>query len=402
MSSIATGWYPITAPFWRSLLLAWSPIWLIIGIIITGPFSDAIGRKNTFTVTMTLYGIGAIGLYFSTTYSLVLIFLAILLFAAGGEMNTIMVATHEMMPRQHRGKAAMMELNFINLGGVILAVVSIAAAHAYAKDIGFQRAMIALTALVVLMVLIVARSRMPESVLWLIKRGRKDQAEAQVAKYYPYGLDTWLRFRAPARSVTRPPKQSASTALRYYISISAAFGNTAGFGLMTYVLAPRFFQSETATILLVADAVQLLAGFLGLFADRLSRKLMLFGSTALTFVVTVVVWSTEPTWSRDLTLFFVLLVFLNVFNAVAYLTEDTVKAEIWPTERRATNTAIVRFVSIGVYAVSIFVTQDFDLRGLVLFNAAVWFVAALGTLIWFLKGVETGAGVSVAEASQEN
>ena len=197
------------------------------------------------------------------------------------------------------------------------------------------------------------------------------------------------------------PGKRVGLGFRFFSSTAAAFGNTAGFGLMTYVLGPRFFSSQTAAILLVADGVQLIAGLFGLAADRVSRKWMFFGSTTLTFFITVIVWLTEGAWAKNLALFFTLLVILNVFNSIAYLTEDTVKGEIWPTERRGTYTAVVRFVSIGVYAGTIFVTQNFGLNATVLFNAAVWFVAALGTFVWFLFGVESGSGASVEEASQE-
>ncbi len=402
LGSIATSWYHIPSTFLKSLLLAWAPIWLIIGIIVSGPLSDRLGRKNTFTITMTLYGLGGVGIYFSNTYVLVLVFLSMLLFAAGGEMNTIMVATHEMMPREHRGKASMLQLNFINVGGIVLALVSILAAHAYNQNVGFQRGMISITALVVLVVLIFSRARIPESIRWLMKKGRQAEAEAQVQRYYGYDLATWLELRAPKKRATpTTPIKRVGLGLRFYASTSAAFGNTAGFGLMTYVLGPRFFSSDTAAILLVADGVQLLAGFFGLMADRVSRRWMFFASTTLTFFVTVVVWILEGAWSKNLTFFFILLVILNLFNSVAYLTEDTVKGEIWPTDRRGTYTAVVRFISIGVYAGTIFVTEHFSLRGTVLFNAVVWFVAALGTFVWLLKGVESGAGASVEEASQE-
>jgi MFS family permease len=97
MAPIATGWVKEPAAL-RSLLLAWAPIWLIIGIGIAGPVGDWLGRRTTFYITMAIYGIGAIGLIFSSTYALILTFLAILLMAAGGEMNMIMVAVHETSP----------------------------------------------------------------------------------------------------------------------------------------------------------------------------------------------------------------------------------------------------------------------------------------------------------------
>ncbi|WP_246252982.1 hypothetical protein [Acidianus brierleyi] len=47
MASIATNWVPMPK-FLESILLAWAPLWLIIGIIFTGPMSDKLGRKRMF------------------------------------------------------------------------------------------------------------------------------------------------------------------------------------------------------------------------------------------------------------------------------------------------------------------------------------------------------------------
>ena len=76
---------------------------MIIGIAFTGPLSDKLGRKRMFYLTMSLYALGAVGITFAYEYYLILLFLAMLLFAAGGEMNTIMVMNHEIMPNRGLG-----------------------------------------------------------------------------------------------------------------------------------------------------------------------------------------------------------------------------------------------------------------------------------------------------------
>ena len=180
MTAIATGWVKDIPPALTSLLLAWSPLWLIIGIAVTGPLADGLGRKNAFYTTMTLYAIGAIGLVFSSSYGLILVFLAIMLFAAGGEMNTIMAASHEIMPTKHRSKTMFLELNFINLGGFLLAIVSVLSAY---QSIAFQRGMVAVAFLLVLVVLLFARSRTPESIPWLRQKGQADRAQRDIDRY---------------------------------------------------------------------------------------------------------------------------------------------------------------------------------------------------------------------------
>nr|MDA8332261.1 MFS transporter [Candidatus Dormibacteraeota bacterium] len=118
-ATIATGWVH-TPVVLRSLLLSWSPIWQILGIAALGPVSDRVGRRPVFFATLTLYGLGGLGLIFSSSYQLILISLAVMLFASGGELNGILVSSHEVMPARHRGKTMMLAINCANLGGLAL------------------------------------------------------------------------------------------------------------------------------------------------------------------------------------------------------------------------------------------------------------------------------------------
>jgi MFS family permease len=400
MATIATGW--VTMPtFLRSLLLAWAPFWLIIGIAMAGPMADRLGRKNTFYFTMSLYGIGAIGIVFSYSYLLILVFLALLLFAAGGEMNTIMAASHEMMPTRHRSKTMFLELNFINLGGLILAAVSLLSAY---SSVTFQRAMIAVAIVVVVFVLFLARRRTPESIRWLLAKGRTERAQREIERYY--GVEEYTNRQklaqrehaAQASLVTR----RVGIPLRLFTTITIAFAGSAGFGLMTYVLGPSYFKSLTATILLVATGVGFISGFLGFWADRLSRKNLLLLGYGGAFIMTAIIYLTVGAWSKSLALFWALLVVLNLFVNIGYLTEDTLKSEVWPTKTRGTYTALVRFSSIGLYIVTIYVTQNYSLNQYMLFNLLVWAIGLSGAVAWFLRGIETGKGVSLETASGES
>ncbi|MEM3647386.1 MAG: hypothetical protein QW334_04495, partial [Thermofilum sp.] len=43
---LATGWYPITNPVLKYLLLIWPSIWFIVGIMSMGVLADRVGRKK--------------------------------------------------------------------------------------------------------------------------------------------------------------------------------------------------------------------------------------------------------------------------------------------------------------------------------------------------------------------
>ncbi|WP_218185052.1 MFS transporter [Sulfuracidifex tepidarius] len=291
-----------------------------------------------------------------------------LLFAAGGEMNTIMVMNHEIMPNRHRSKTMYLEVNFINFGGLLLAAVALSSAY---DSISFQRLMVGVTAIVILVVLAYARMKIPESIRWLEEKGDVEAAEREVAKYFKPGEEV------PTGSVERMP----SIPLRLVLSTTMAAANTIGFDLMTYVAGPYFFPQLTATIILVASIAEFLAG-LGIspFADSLSRKVMLLLSFVGTAFTTAVIYFTIPYWSSDMILFWVLLIVLNFFTSVGCLTEDTLKGELWPTSRRGTYTAIVRFLSIGAYIPVIFLTSSLSIYQYMLFNMSVWTIGLVASL----------------------
>lgn len=404
LAPIANGWVHIPTSL-TSLLLSWAPLWLIIGIAVAGPVADRMGRKNTFYLTMTLYAIGGIGLIvFSVNYGMLLLFLAVLLFAAGGEMNTIMIASHEMMPRQHRSKTMMLELNFINLGGLLLAILALASA-AWSNSVELQKVSVGIALLLVLTVLLFARANTPESLRWLVRRGEIDRAREAAVRYYGDEEGT-RRLNAVMASVQAPAGTAdrysrVSVGVRLYATMATSFAGAAGFGLMTYVLGPYYFSHLTSQIIFVAGLVGFLSGFFGLWGDRLSRKTLLLVGYLGTFLLTLVIYLTVGAWTRDLAIFWVLLVILNVFVNIGYLTEDTLKGEVWPTARRGTYTALVRFVSIGLYIVTIYVTAHFNLRHTILFNDLVWAIGASGAVLWYIKGQETGRGASLETASNE-
>jgi MFS family permease len=407
----ASGWFPSEGTAHRSLLLSWAPLWLIIGIAIAGPLGDWLGRRTTFYITMACYGIGAIGLFFSSSFVLVLIFLAVLLAAAGGEMNMIMVAVHETMPTKHRSKIGLFGINFINLGGVIVALVDIYS-RAYSPSVTFQRGMIVITLLFVLSLLVLVRTRTPESPRWLVRKGRTEQATAELLKFYGAEEIAARRAaieRAQARARAEAEAQTAQAAvrrrrypplwLRLTAVIFVAFADTTGFGLLTYTLGPVHFATKTPYIILATTLTGFASGILALWADRFSRRWYLLIGYLGSLLLTLIAWLTESTWATALALFYVLLVVLNVFVNLAYITEDTLKGEVWPTRYRARFTALCRFISIGGYIGTIYWTQYFTTSQLIFFNVMVWVLGSIGALLWFFGGIETGMGTDIETVS---
>ncbi len=131
----------------------------------------------------------------------------------------------------------------------------------------------------------------------------------------------------------------------------------------------------------------------------MSRKALLLIGYLGSFVFTGIIWLTIGSWSKSLSLFWILLILLNVFVNISYLTEDALKGEVWPTHRRGTYTAIVRFLSIGMNIPLTFLTSGLSLNPTILVNLIVWAIGLSGAVVWSLRGVETGKGVSIDQIS---
>jgi MFS family permease len=401
LSFIASGWYPVSGTILSTLILIWSPLFLIIGIAFAGPLSDALGRKKTFYFTMLLYAIGAIGIYFSNSYFTTLPFLAVLLFAAGGEMNTIMTATHEVMPRRHRSKTMYWEVNFINAGGTLLAVVAIVAANLYAS-VSFQREMIAATFLPILVILAYSRYKMPESIRWLEAKGRSEDASNVMQKYYATQTETPVAQPASLQTSTTTGFKVPALWIKVLVTTIVAASNTIGFTLMAYTIGPFFNPSLTAYYILAANLVGFIVGaVIATYADRLSRRSLLLYSSIGIVLVTWIIYYYVGLGTISLTLFWTMLVLFYGFVGVNYLSEDTLKGELWRTSRRGTLTALTRFISIGSSIPVILVTSTWSIQQYTLLNAIVWSCGLLAILLWRIKGVETGKGVPIGVASGE-
>jgi MFS family permease len=399
MSYYATAWFSVGGALAEALLI-WAPLWLIIGIMIAGPISDRIGRKTTFYLTMSLYAIGAVGIAFTSSLASTLPFLAILLLAAGGEMNTIMTATHEIMPRKHRSKAAFWEINCINLGGVVLATVGLVSTNfVYSTTpsvVRFEREMIGAAALLIVAALFFARLKMPESVRWLSATGQHDKAGEVSAKYF--GNVSQSQSSSKTAQTAPVLGKMPSKWFRFIIAVAVAGANAVGYGLFVLVLpsSSTVLSAHFPTILLTANLTEFIVGIgVTLLADRWSRKGFLLISFIGTVLFTLAAYFTIGTWENNLDFFYALMVLANIFISISYLTEDTLKAEFWNSKRRGTYLGLVRFISIGaLIPVTLFVT-GLSLGQGIIFNAAVWIVGLVAAGVWFVKGVESGKGTSV-------
>lgn len=403
VASVATRWVQVPTGL-RTLLLAWAPIWSLVGAACWGPLSDRIGRKATFYLTAIIAGLGAIGLALSHPYWLILTFLAVLLFAAAGDLVSIYAMVHEVMPTRHRSKSFFVVLNCGNLGGLVLGAVALSTAG---HSVTVQRWMVVAVVGVVMVLWFGARRRTPESIRWLERTGRHEQARREIDRFY--GVEQYQARRAEAEAPTPTLAESGggrttrpNLRLQLYVAVSMTFANIVGFGLVTYVMGPTFFPSRTPVIIFVTYLTAVTAGLLGLLGDRLSRRVMLLVGYCGCLVVAIGALLAQASLRQSLTVFVLFLVIYNVFVSVQYLNHDALRTEIWPTHRRATFTAIVGVMANGIgYIGSIFLVPHLGFQHTIQYTLGAWVIGLVAAMVWFVHGRETGAGTSLALASAE-
>ncbi|HVB95929.1 MAG TPA: MFS transporter [Nitrososphaerales archaeon] len=399
LAPLAVGWYDLPpGSGLQPLLFAWPPLWLVIGVVFAGPLADRVGRKRTLSLMLALFVVGSAVTSLGYTAYLVLTSLALLLFAAGGVMNTALAAMQEMIPRRHRSKVSYNSLNFVNLGGLTLAYLALDSAFG---GISFQKGLVGAAALVAVALLFVTRYRMAESVIWLELKGRRQEAADQARRRF--GVQSAPGAQGRERARGEPAGRDLPSAwLRFVVCVAMGAANVIGYGLLTYVLGPYFYPNLAGAIVLVANASALAAGIpLTVFADRVSRRWTLLGAFSGTTLFSIVAYALLPDLAASAALFWVLLVVLSVFFSVGFLAANTLRAEVWPTARRGSLLALVGLWSVGPYISVLYLASGLDIYQYTLFDLGVWLVGLVGAAVWFARGLETGRGASVSVASGE-
>jgi MFS family permease len=389
LSYIATTWVSIPSTI-VPLLAAWPPLWLLVGGILGGFLADNYGRKKAMYFTMAFYVVGSAGLILSGAYTGVLLFIAILLLAAGGEYNTILTVTHELFPRRYRARALYIELNSTNLGGSLaplLALLSVDTAAA-------QRQLLGVTLLVVVVALYVIRLRVPESVMWLEATGHVDKARRELQKYpakmHPVNAPKMHPVNALGQQVRVPPIW-----FRVLVGALVGWAYTAGFSLLVLTLGPYFFPKLTDWLILVSGLTAFATGFVGVAADRISRRLLLMASSVGVVVVGYLFIQTLDTWLKHVFVFWILFVALSAFINTYFLTEDTLKSEVWPTRNRGKYTALVRVLSLGGTIPVVYLSSNLPIISYMWLGIAVFSAGLAAAVAWGIWGSETSMGRSV-------
>ncbi|WP_202976040.1 MFS transporter [Rothia uropygialis] len=148
-----------------------------LGAIIFGRLADRIGRRNAFTLNLSILAVGNIFAVLSPNGVILIIALIIAGLGTGAEIPLSSTYTQEFMPAGRRGKATALMLAFGFLGGTVGGFVARFIGPAENLPLsGFRIALLigAAGALVTIFI----RRRVPESPRWLDRKERYAEADA--------------------------------------------------------------------------------------------------------------------------------------------------------------------------------------------------------------------------------
>ncbi|MCS3419968.1 MULTISPECIES: MFS transporter [unclassified Pseudomonas] len=278
--SMAAGPLQLTA-LWMGLLGAASLAGLFLGSLFAGPIADKFGRRTIFAWDMLLFAVISASQFFVTSPEQLLALRLLLGLVLGFDYVVSKSLVTEFAPRRYRGR--------------LLSVLAAAWAAGYVaaylagfavRDIGPDawRVMLALSGIPALLILPL-RLGVPESPIWLMARGRNEEASAVVRS--KFGPHVYLPAPAAQASAQKPrgswsellsPRWRKNTLVGcvFYTCQVIPF-----FALGTF--APKVLEALNVQDKfvggLVYNVLLLVGALLGLLViDRISRRVFLVGT----------------------------------------------------------------------------------------------------------------------------
>ena len=318
-----------------------------LGALFWGTISDYIGRRTAFAATVGIFAVftGLVGVAWNILSLAVLRFVSN--FGLGGQIPVALTITAEFMPSRIRGRVSSAVLAAFPLGLALAAGLSLAILPRYGWRVLFVIGVLPAALLFVL------NRAMPESVRYLISRGRLAEAARTVdgierAAGSPPPAAPDARIAAdvavsPGVTVMQllTPERRRRTILAWIVSFCFFWSSNGILFMLPTILTQRGIPLSQA---LTFQLVQGLCGFVGYTAcgfliDRFGRRPVLF----LYFFIGALfhLWfaTASGIWS------YVAIGLVGVVNPGVYGSMGVYVGELFPTHLRAT--AIGWFFGIG-------------------------------------------------------
>ncbi|MDN5511598.1 MFS transporter [Acinetobacter sp.] len=174
LAKMAEDW--AMTPDDKSWVVSIGFIGMAIGAVCSGGLADRWGRKTVFASTLVIYSLATAACAFAPNLTWLLVFRFIVGLGLGGQLPVAVTLVSEYIPAHVRGRFIVLLESFWGLGWLVAALVS----RFIIPDFGWHAAF--LIGGIPALYAIVIWKMVPESVPYLINRGRFEEAHALVKK----------------------------------------------------------------------------------------------------------------------------------------------------------------------------------------------------------------------------
>ncbi|MCU4325739.1 MFS transporter [Acinetobacter johnsonii] len=172
LAKMAEDWY--MSPTEKGWVVSIGFVGMAIGAVCSGGLADRIGRKTVFAATLVIYSLATAACAFAPNLTWLLVFRFIVGLGLGGQLPVAVTLVSEYIPAQVRGRFIVLLESFWGLGWLCAALV------AYFVIPKFDWHMAFLIGGIPALYAIVIWFKVPESIPYLINRGRIVEAHALV------------------------------------------------------------------------------------------------------------------------------------------------------------------------------------------------------------------------------
>ncbi len=345
------------------LIITMAGVGAVIGAILSGTISDYVGRRYLFVLSTLIYAIGSLVSAYASNYSMLLLGRIVDGFGAGAITPIILTYVTEFVPARRRGVLVPF--------AVVFSVISIPVAPYIAlltiPSLSF-RGVFLFGGIMGLMLAAVSFALLPESIRFLLRKGKLGKAEKLARKVVdPQTMETTIR-NPPPKGITDATKVRwtdifkrgyiKSTFGAYLIAIchgTAIFG-LGGFAIAVWATYAKIFTLPEAlalsALLGLLSPIGPIVTSAGLHLFKRRTWLML----AYTLMAITLGGISFSLSTRDA---LTLIAFTGGYNLVATLAFSalaTYSTELFPTQSRAMGTGVVQGVNRfgGVYGPLLF------------------------------------------------
>jgi MFS transporter, AAHS family, benzoate transport protein len=169
------GWH--LTPAGAGMIGSWTLVGLMVGLTVAGPLTDSIGRRRLLMTGVLWFSVGSIVCALATSPTFLGAARFVTGIGMGGVVPSAVALSVEYAPKSRRQLYNALTLTGYSVGGIVSALLAIALLHEHG-----WRMLYALGAFYAL-ILPVMYFFLPESVDFLVDRGRLDEARTLAARY---------------------------------------------------------------------------------------------------------------------------------------------------------------------------------------------------------------------------